>query len=168
GPPSRRAYRALPRAWLPPSGSLRFAAHRLVPRRGRKFLPHSGRGLPVPQLTSGRLVAQCLSGEDLRAQMRSGGGEKERGMKSAVRNLIISAGVGLALAGIAAAPASLAQTRKPTPRPAKKAPAKPGSKPAGAPAGGASASAAAIYAQIEKLGGRVGEIAQNDDHLEVS
>src|SRR5207302_490346 len=36
-----------------------------------------------------------------------------------------------------------------------------------APAAGPAAQAAAI-AQIEKLGGRVQEIAQNDDHLEVS
>src|SRR5438045_778159 len=55
-------------------------------------------------------------------------------------------------------------------KPAAKRPA-PAKKPAAAGPGAktaAPASADAALAQIEKLGGHVGEIAQNDDHLEVS
>src|SRR4051794_3666837 len=58
---------------------------------------------------------------------------------------------------------------------AKKAPARPAAKPAAKPAAGAKtaapgapASEAAATAAIEKLGGRVAPLAQNDNHLEVS
>lgn len=52
-------------------------------------------------------------------------------------------------------------------KPAVKKPAPAAAKPAAAKPAPANAETAAI-AQIEKVGGRVGQIAQNDDHLEVS
>jgi hypothetical protein len=64
---------------------------------------------------------------------------------------------GLGLAGLLSAGAASAQTRRAPARPPAKKPVK---KPAAAPT--------AAIAQIEKLGGRVAQIAQNDDRLEVS
>ena len=69
------------------------------------------------------------------------------------------AGAGILLLG-SAVPA-LAQKKKPAAR-------KPAPKPAAKPAAAPPAPGAAVIEQIEKLGGRVGQIAQNDDRLEVS
>jgi hypothetical protein len=85
------------------------------------------------------------------------------------RAAVLVIGAGVALAAALPDGAGLAQgqkgAKKQTPR---KPPARPGKPRPGAAAAGAAQQQTVLIAQIEKAGGRVGQIAQTDDRLEVT